>query len=269
MDERVCFFLKKLRSNPPNFLIFEGGDKVLRENTALFWASLVNCKAEDPPCKKCEVCKRIEEKVYKDLFIFEADESKNIKIDEVSTIKTIANHPPDEGNYRVFIFSEAHKLTPSASNSLLKILEEPLYFNLFVFLVPHRSLLLSTILSRGYIFTLKWKQENEIDKNSLKWIEEINKFWITGKDLFSKIEREKIDKTLIIEISTLFLKELLLVLAQERPLYINLKENLPTSKIFQLINLFNRCIELSQSNVNPSYILQWIGVKGFLLLKDP
>ncbi len=267
MDKRVWFFLKKLRSNPPHFLILEGGDKTLRENTALFWASLVNCKGENPPCKKCEVCKKIEEKVYKELFIFEADESKNIKIDEVSIIKTIANHSPDGCNYRVFIFSEAHKLTPPACNSLLKILEEPLPFNLFIFLVPYRSLLMPTILSRSYIFTLKWKSEYEIDKKILEWVETINKFWTTGKGLFSKIEREKVDKTLLAEVSLFFLKEISFVLGQKKPLYIKLKENLPASKIFQLINLFNKSIELSQSNVSPSYILQWIGVKGFLLLK--
>ena len=120
-------------------------------------AQAVNCLNEDErPCGECDQCRRIGRGVHADVQVVGLDSEGapsgrsriSIGIDQVREVQREASLKPFEGRYRVFIFEHAERLTEEASNSLLKILEEPPDQVLIILLSTDPSVLLPTIVSR-------------------------------------------------------------------------------------------------------------------------
>jgi DNA polymerase III subunit delta' len=107
-------------------------------------------------CDDCSPCRRIEQRVYPDLFeLFpHEDWSKperkgaTYSIDHLRIMQEYALIQPFEGDLRIFIIHEAHRMNQEGANCLLKILEEPYPHNVFMLLTDTISALLPTILSR-------------------------------------------------------------------------------------------------------------------------
>ncbi len=267
--DKIFSYLKKLKKNPPHFIIIEGGTKSFRQEVCLFWACLVNCLSDKTsPCGKCQVCESIKEKRSKELLWFEGDDIRSIKKDEVYDMKNLMSQIPEGCRFRVFVFSEANKLTLSAGNSMLKLLEEPLPYNLFIFSVPNRFLLLPTIVSRSYVFTLGWGMETEEDSVVIRWTKELLHFWKSAKGLFQSLDKEKINEDLVIKLSLFNLRHLMFLLTQKESIFTSLISISDTEKIFKLINLFNKSLELSQYSIKPAHILQWLGINGYSIIND-
>lgn len=88
-----------------------------------------------------------EEELYKDTFILDSD--KIIGIDEIRKIKEISMFKP-ERNYNAIIINNAHNLSLEASNSFLKILEEPQKNTIFILITNHPERIPETVLSRCF-----------------------------------------------------------------------------------------------------------------------
>lgn len=140
-----------------------------KTSTAKILAKALNCK-EGPtvnPCDGCDSCDKIRNNNSID--VIEIDAASNRGIDEIRDLREKVKFSPTEGNYKVYIIDEVHMLTTEAFNALLKTLEEPPDYVIFILATtePHR--LLPTILSRCQRFDFNRLSINDI-KDRLAYI---------------------------------------------------------------------------------------------------
>ena len=108
----------------------------------------VNCKfpVDGSPCGECEMCKGIMEGRF--LNVSEIDAASNNGVDNVRDIIEEVSNPPPQGRYRVYIIDEAHMLSAGAFNALLKTLEEPPSYVMFILATTESHKIPITISSR-------------------------------------------------------------------------------------------------------------------------
>lgn len=264
-QDRVSKILHKLSLNPPNVLLLEGGDLKQRFNLGLYWAALLNCPNQGPPCQQCKVCQQISEQVFRDLYIFDGQEDW-IKIDQVRPIRTLMGQVPDSGYFRVFIFNQAQELTNAAANALLKSLEEPLPGNVFVLLTSQRSNLLPTLVSRSFVLTLNWQRSiPEKDQEAIyQWEKRWINFWRTGQGLFEFTGKKgQVDKSLVQELIAHLQRSLIQIAVKENNNQVAkfLASYLSSQDIEYLSNVLNKSLEVLNYQVNPSSVLDWTSLQ--------
>ncbi len=136
-------------------LILEGKDEESRFEAAKEIAKAVLCTGETKPCGACSACRKCEKDIHPDVhFLQKEEDSTMIKIDAVRNIRAKALVLPNEGSKSVFIIREAQYMNTQAQNALLKILEEPSKYILFILTCPSRSAFLETIVSRATAYSL-------------------------------------------------------------------------------------------------------------------
>lgn len=126
-----------------------------KTTTAKLLAKAVNCKAlhEFNPCNECESCISINE--GNSIDVYEIDAASNRGIDDIRNLREAIRFTPTLGKYKVYIIDEVHMLTNEAFNALLKTLEEPPEYVLFILATTEPHKLPATILSRCQRFDFK------------------------------------------------------------------------------------------------------------------
>jgi len=119
-----------------------------KTSIAKIFARSVNCEnpQDGNPCCTCSMCRRIE--ASNSLNVVEIDAASNNGVDDVREIRNQVQYPPSEGKYRVFIIDEVHMLSAGAFNALLKTLEEPPAYVIFILATTEVNKIPVTILSR-------------------------------------------------------------------------------------------------------------------------
>lgn len=156
--------------------LFVGPEAVGKKSVAKILAKVINCQAGNlDACNKCASCLKIEKNQHPDVHfidaakLFSIDIEQNradvggsdvIKIGRIRQLQKDISLKPYEGKKKVFIIDDAHKLTPAASNALLKILEEPPKDSLIILISDKPTLLFKTIISRCKV--LKFSSLNRI-----------------------------------------------------------------------------------------------------------
>ena len=128
--------------------IFSGLRGVGKTTVARLLAKAVNC-AEGPtaePCGECVSCREITDGSSID--VIEMDAATHTGVDDVRDLQDLLRYHPTRDRYRVMIVDEVHMLSKSAFNALLKTIEEPPPYLLWVFATTERSKVPDTILSR-------------------------------------------------------------------------------------------------------------------------
>jgi DNA polymerase-3 subunit delta' len=130
--------------------LFTGADGVGRRTAALMLARALNCgqsAAADDGCGVCVPCRKIARGLHPDVQVIEPA-GTTMKIDQVRMLEADAVLGPYEGKRKVFILDRAEKLTEQAANALLKTLEEPTGWTVFVLVTSSASTLPPTVVSR-------------------------------------------------------------------------------------------------------------------------
>ncbi|MFB0565064.1 MAG: DNA polymerase III subunit delta' [Candidatus Aminicenantaceae bacterium] len=148
----------------PNSLLFTGPEGVGKKEVAMVIAKALNCeKKEDDACETCAPCRAISKGNFPDVITITPG-GNVVKIDQIRLVKQTAYLKPMVGKKRVFIVTEAEKMTEEAANSFLKILEEPPSFSHIILVTNNSYLILPTIKSRCQILCFSPVSKEEIEK---------------------------------------------------------------------------------------------------------
>lgn len=115
---------------------------------AKIFAKAVNCErpADGSPCGECPACKTIASGAS--MNVIEIDAASNNGVDNIRQIREEVEYRPTEGKYKVYIIDEVHMLSIGAFNALLKTLEEPPSYVIFILATTEAHKIPITILSR-------------------------------------------------------------------------------------------------------------------------
>jgi DNA polymerase-3 subunit gamma/tau len=143
------------RGTIPNAFLFTGLRGSGKTSTARIVASMLNCEkgVTLDPCGKCPACLKIKNGTSIDFQ--EIDAASNNGIDNVRLLKESAQYAPTELRNKIVILDECHRLTPAASEALLKLLEEPPSYMYFFLCTTEPREILSTIQSRCQRYDFK------------------------------------------------------------------------------------------------------------------
>ena len=133
-----------------------------KTSTAKVFARAVNCEHPEngDPCGQCATCCALSEESSLD--ILEIDAASNNGVDEIRDLREKVKYPPQVGRYRVYIIDEVHMLSAGAFNALLKTLEEPPAYVVFILATTEPQKLPATILSRCQRFDFHRIPMNQI-----------------------------------------------------------------------------------------------------------
>ena len=103
-----------------------------KTTVAKLFAKAVNCEhpVDGSPCGMCKSCQAIAE--GSSMNVIEIDAASNNGVDNIRDIKEQVRYSPTEGKYKVYIIDEVHMLSIGAFNALLKTLEEPPSYVIFI-----------------------------------------------------------------------------------------------------------------------------------------
>ena len=139
--------------------LFSGPRGVGKTTAARILAKAVNCQtplAERPnaePCRTCDSCRAFES--GRSMNIIEIDAASNNRVEDIRELRDTVRVPPQGAKKKVYILDEVHMLSASAFNALLKTLEEPPPYALFIFATTEPHKVLPTILSRTQRFDFR------------------------------------------------------------------------------------------------------------------
>ncbi len=126
-----------------------------KTTVAKILAKAVNCEdlQNGSPCNKCVICRAIQS--GSSMNVIEIDAASNNGVDNIREIVDEVKYSPTEGKYKVYIIDEVHMLSPGAFNALLKTLEEPPSYIMFILATTEVQKIPITILSRCQRYDFK------------------------------------------------------------------------------------------------------------------
>ena len=131
--------------------LFVDSDESRALNTAYWLACLFNCTGENKPDGTCQNCKQILSGNHPDVLLVEPEGKQTLGIDQVRPLKEEFAKSPVESSRRFFFINEAQKMTLSAANGLLNLLEEPVAPVVTILITNNSDQILPTVRSRTQI----------------------------------------------------------------------------------------------------------------------
>lgn len=139
----------------PHAIMIEGENSASNLKLAEYIACAAVCEESVKPCGTCRHCHLADVGSHPDIATITALEGKkNLSVDQIRELRAEAFVKPHSAEHRVFIIEDASKMNPQAQNALLKVLEEPPKNVIFILLVPSKTMLLDTIISRCVLLSL-------------------------------------------------------------------------------------------------------------------
>ena len=159
--------------------IFEGPEGIGKQLFAINLAKSIMCKnTAFDSCEKCVICTKINNMNHPDLMIVQPD-GNSIKNSQVKEFQNFLSYKPNESENKIVIINDSNKMTISAQNSILKILEDPPEYVVIVFISNNSNNLLETIKSRCQVIRFNKLKIDDICKFL------INEYEVLEKEAFS------------------------------------------------------------------------------------
>ena len=135
--------------------LFTGTRGTGKTSTAKIFARAVNCNygINQEPCNECDLCRGILSDNIID--VIEIDAASNNSVDDIRELRESVKYSPTKAKYKVYIIDEVHMLSQGAFNALLKTLEEPPSYIIFILATTEPHKIPATILSRCQRFDFK------------------------------------------------------------------------------------------------------------------
>ncbi|WP_209453956.1 DNA polymerase III subunit delta' [Thermoanaerobacterium butyriciformans] len=146
-----------------NAYLFIGESGFGKEFMAKYFAMMINCKNGSKPCLSCPSCIQMISGNHPDIFFIEPD-GISIKVETLRNVVINNAYVKPYNSYKkIFIIKEAEKMTEQAQNSILKTLEEPPEYGLFILTSSKMEGLLPTIVSRCEIIRFTRESDEVIE----------------------------------------------------------------------------------------------------------
>ena len=145
-----------------------------KTSIAKLYAKAVNCQnpVNGNPCNACPSCRAIN--AQNSLDVYEIDAASNNGVDHIRDIREQVQYSPTEGKYKVYIIDEVHMLSSGAFNALLKTLEEPPSYVIFILATTEKHRIPVTILSRCQQYDFRRISVDTIESHLLELMEKEN-----------------------------------------------------------------------------------------------
>ena len=142
--------------------LFSGTRGTGKTSTAKIFARAVNClnPINEEPCNECEICRDTLNDNIMD--VVEIDAASNNSVDDIRELRESVKYTPSKAKYKVYIIDEVHMLSQGAFNALLKTLEEPPSYVIFILATTEPHKIPATILSRCQRFDFKRVSSKDI-----------------------------------------------------------------------------------------------------------
>ena len=147
--------------------IFEGDKGIGKKTIAEYFSLVIMCESHTP-CIKCNKCLCTISRTNPDIIYVDKGDKETINVDKVrDVIKEIYNRPK-LCDRRIFIIDEAHLMNDASQNALLKVIENPPEYAIFILLTENKNKLLQTVRSRSMIIRILPLSNEEIVRISDK-----------------------------------------------------------------------------------------------------
>lgn len=142
--------------------LFSGMRGIGKTTISRLLAKSLNCQKgiTSLPCRKCILCKEIEQGLSLD--VLEIDAASRTKIEDIKDILDNIYYAPNKGRFKIYLIDEVHMLSRHSFNALLKTLEEPPHHVKFILATTDIERVPKTIISRCLLFQLKIVSEDKI-----------------------------------------------------------------------------------------------------------
>ena len=119
-----------------------------KHTLARLLAAALQCSEGNLPCMTCRNCRKAMAGSHPDIITIDAPEKKSVSVELIRQMQTDAYIRPNEGSRKVYLIPRAMDMTDAAQNALLKLMEEPPSYAVFLLLTDNAEKLLPTVRSR-------------------------------------------------------------------------------------------------------------------------
>ena len=180
----------------PHAIMIEGENEDSNLRLAQYIATAAVCDGDAAPCGSCKNCHLATVGSHPDITYIESLEGKkNLSVNQIRDLRADAFVRAHSAAHRVFVIKDAHRMNAQAQNALLKVLEEPPKNVVFILLVPSKTMLLDTIISRCVLLSLI---ETALDDSFTAMADEFIDLLLLGSEynllkLLTPLEKSRVD----------------------------------------------------------------------------
>ncbi|MBQ9967823.1 MAG: DNA polymerase III subunit [Oscillospiraceae bacterium] len=120
-----------------------------KRTLAAYMSQALQCEGQPVPCGQCDGCRKVKGGVHPDVIVVDDSEKKSVQVAQIRQVQEDAFIRPNEGKKKIYLIPRAHLLTEQAQNALLKLIEEPPHYAVFLLLTANAEKLLPTVRSRS------------------------------------------------------------------------------------------------------------------------
>ena len=136
------------RGRISHFYLISGPAGSGKRTLAKLLAAAILCKGADRPCGTCPACKKVLGNGHPDFITIDDPEKKTVSVDLIREARTDIYIRPNESDHKIYLFPRAQDMGIPSQNALLKVLEEPPAYGVFILLTDNPQKLLPTVRSR-------------------------------------------------------------------------------------------------------------------------
>ena len=136
------------RGRVSHFYLISGPEGSGKHTLASLLAAAILCKGADRPCKTCSSCRKVLGAGHPDFITIDDPEKKTVPVDLIRQARADIYIRPNEAERKVYLFPRAQDMGIPGQNALLKVLEEPPAYGVFILLTDNPEKLLPTVRSR-------------------------------------------------------------------------------------------------------------------------
>ncbi len=149
-NERVKQNLRESldRGRISHFYLISGPEGSGKHTLARLLAAAILCRTAPRPCCSCRSCRKVLQSTHPDLITVDDPEKKTVPVDLIRQARADLFVRPNESEYKIYLFPRANDIGLPGQNALLKVLEEPPQYGVFLLLTDNPERLLPTVRSR-------------------------------------------------------------------------------------------------------------------------